>query len=114
MRGSYSRRYFFRPAAGSAALAMSATSYSRVIGANDRISIGIIGCGSRGVGAHMAGVNEHAKSQNIEITAVCDPWRRRQEVASAQAKEWYGRAARMFTSYRDLLALEDVDAVMIA
>jgi len=62
MRGSYSRRDFLRAAAGSAALAMSATSYSRVIGANDRISIGIIGCGSRGVGAHMAGVNEHAKT----------------------------------------------------
>jgi len=115
MEGSYSRRRFLRTAvAGSAALAMSATSYSRVVGANERISIGVIGCGSRGVGAHMAGVNEHAKSQNIEITAVCDPWRVRQEVASAQAKEWYGRAARKFTSYRDLLALEDVDAVMIA
>ena len=115
MEGSYSRRKFLRTAvAGSAALAMSARSYSRVVGANDRISIGVIGCGSRGVGAHMAGVNEHAKSQNIEITAVCDPWRVRQEVASAQAKEWYGRAARKFTSYRDLLALEDVDAVMIA
>ena len=115
MEGSYSRRKFLRTAvAGSAALAMSATSYSRVVGANERISIGVIGCGSRGVGAHMAGVNDHAKSQNIEITAVCDPWRVRQEVASAQAKEWYGRAARKFTSYRDLLALEDVDAVMIA
>jgi len=115
MEGSYSRRRFLRSAAaGGAALAMSATSYSRVVGANDRISIGVIGCGSRGVGAHMAGVNEHAKGQNIEITAVCDPWRVRQEVASAQAKEWYGRAARKFTSYRDLLALEDVDAVMIA
>jgi predicted dehydrogenase len=115
MRGSYSRRDFLQAAAaGSAALAMSATSYSRVIGANDRISIGIIGCGSRGVGAHMAGVNEHAKTQNIEITAVCDPWRVRQEVASATAKEWYGREARKFSSYRDLLALKDVDAVMIA
>ncbi|MBN2270598.1 MAG: Gfo/Idh/MocA family oxidoreductase [Sedimentisphaerales bacterium] len=115
MEGSYSRRKFLRTAAaGSAALAMSATSYSRVVGANDRISIGVIGCGSRGVGAHMAGVNEHAKGQNIEITAVCDPWRVRQEVASEQAKKWYGRAARKFTSHRDLLALEDVDAVMIA
>ena len=115
MQGSYSRRKFLQSAAaGSAALAMSATSYSRVVGANERISIGVIGCGGRGVGAHMAGVNNHAKSQNIEITAVCDPWRVRQEVASGKAKEWYGRAARKFTSYRDLLALEDVDAVMIA
>ena len=115
MQGSYSRRRFLQSAAaGGAALAMSATSYSRVVGANDRISIGVIGCGGRGVGAHMVGVNNHAKAQNIEITAVCDPWRVRQDVASAKAKEWYGRAARKFTSYRDLLSLKDVDAVMIA
>ncbi|MHC4509333.1 MAG: Gfo/Idh/MocA family protein [Planctomycetota bacterium] len=115
MQGSYSRRKFLKTAAaGSAALAMSATSYSRVIGSNDRISIGIIGCGGRGVGAHMPGVHAHDKSQNIEITAVADPWRLRQEAASAQAKEWYGRNARKFSSYRDLLALKDVDAVMIA
>ena len=99
---------------GSAALAFSAAGYARIPGANDRISIGIIGCGSRGIGAHMAGVNKHAKEQNIEITAVCDPWRLRREAASAKANEWYGRPARQFVTYRDLLALDDVDAVMIA
>ncbi len=115
MQGSISRRNFLKTAAaGSAALAMSATSYSRVIGSNDRISIGIIGCGGRGIGAHMPGIYKHNDSQNFEITAVCDPWRVRQEAASAQVKEWYGREARKFSSYRDLLALNDVDAVMIA
>jgi len=99
---------------GSAALAFSAASYGRIAGANDRISIGIIGCGGRGIGAHMAGVNNHAKQQNIEITAVCDPWRLRREEAAAKANEWYGRPARPFVSYRHLLALDDVDAVMIA
>jgi predicted dehydrogenase len=127
MQTSYSRRKFLRTAAtGSAALALSprlwagaprplgGANNARVLGANDRISIGIIGCGGRGLGAHMPGVHEHAKSQNIEITAVCDPWRLRQEEASAKAKEWYGREARKFSSYRDLLALKDIDAVMIA
>jgi len=115
MQTSYSRRKLLKTAAaGSAALALSAASYSRVLGANDRISIGIIGCGGRGLGAHMPGVHEHAKSQNIEITAVCDPWRLRQEEAATKAKEWYGREARKFSSYRDLIALKDVDAVMIA
>jgi len=115
MKRSLSRRGLLKAGVGgSAVLAFSAASYSRILGANDRISIGVIGCGNRGVNAHMAGVNQHAQSQNIEITAVCDPWRLRREVASAKAKEWYGRAARPFVSYRDLLALEDVDAVMIA
>jgi len=115
MQRSYSRRRFLRnAAAGGAALAVSAASYSRVRGANERISIGIIGCGGRGVGAHMAGVHKHAQTQNVEITAVCDPWKVRQDVASAKVKEWYGRQARKFSGYRDLLALEDIDAVMIA
>jgi predicted dehydrogenase len=115
MEESFSRRKFLKSAAASgAAFTLSAASYSRVLGANDRISIGIIGCGGRGVDAHMAGVNQHAESQNIEITAVCDPWRIRQEVASSKAKEWYGREARKFSCYKDLLALKDVDAVMIA
>jgi len=115
MQGLFSRRNFLKTAtAGSAALALSAASYSRVLGANDRISIGQIGCGGRGIGAHMAGVHEHQATQNFEITAVCDPWRLRQEAAAAKTKEWYGREARMFSSYRDLVALKDVDAVMIA
>ena len=115
MSNSYSRRKFLKAGAvGSAAFALSAMSYSRVLGANDRISIGIIGCGSRGVGAHMAGVHKHSESQNIKITAVCDPWRVRREEAAAKVKEWYGLEARKFVSYHDLLALKDIDAVMIA
>jgi predicted dehydrogenase len=115
MQDSYSRRRFLRAAAaGSATLALSASSYSRVIGANDRISIGQIGCGGRGIGAHMAGVRARQNTHNCEITAVCDPWRLRQEEAAAKTKEWYGREARKFSSYRDVLALKDVDAVMIA
>ncbi len=115
MEGFYSRRKFLKTAtAGGAALALSAASYSRVLGANDRISIGQIGCGSRGIDAHMAGIHAHQDTQNFEITAVCDPWRLRQEEAAAKTKEWYGREARKFSSYRDLVALKDVDAVMIA
>ncbi len=114
MSDTTSRRQFMKTAAVGAAVSLTASSRARAAGANDRISIGIIGCGDRGIGAHMAGVNAFAKEQNIEITAVCDPWRVRREMAAAKAKEWYGREARQFVSYRDLLALDDVDAVMIA
>jgi predicted dehydrogenase len=100
--------------AGAAALTLRAASTGQALGANDRIAIGVIGCGQRGFKAHMTGVNKHAKAQNVEITAVADPWRPHRERAAAKAKGWYGRAARPFTSYRHVLALEDVDAVMIA
>ena len=111
-----SRRTFLRQtaSAGAAALAMTAASYARVPGANDRLSIGIIGCGGRGLNAHMPGVHKHAKEENLEITAVADPWRVRREMAAAKCKAWYGREARTFSSYRDLLAAKDVHAVTIA
>ncbi|MBN1421054.1 MAG: Gfo/Idh/MocA family oxidoreductase, partial [Planctomycetes bacterium] len=110
-----SRREFLRTAsAGAAAFTLAASSRARVLGANDRISIGIIGCGDRGRQAHMRGVQKHAKTQNIEITAVCDPWTVAREKAAAMAEEWYGRRARTFGTYRDVVALRDIDAVMIA
>ena len=40
------RREFLRSAGGAAAL--TAVSYQRVVGANDRLRVGLIGCGGRG------------------------------------------------------------------
>lgn len=108
------RRQFLATASAGAALAFTATSYARIVGANERISIGLIGCGGRGYAAHMPGVHPHDKAQNVEFTAVSDPWRIRRERAAARCQEWYGRPARQFSSYREILALDDVDAVMIA
>src|SRR5512146_1726779 len=116
MKRSLSRRTFLKAGVGtSAAWAFSAASYAKVKGANDRIAIAQIGCGDRGTNAHMIqGIGPFAKEQNIEVTAVCDPWRVRQEMASAAAQEKFGRPARKFSSYRDVMALKDIDAVMIA
>jgi len=115
MPGPCSRRQFLKTAsAGAAAIALSAASYSRVMGANDRISIGLIGCGSRGYDTHMPSVHKFAREENVAFTAVCDPWRQRRERAAARVKEWYNLDARQCVSYKDLLALKDVDAVMIA
>jgi predicted dehydrogenase len=108
------RRQFLATVSAGTALSFTATSYGRVVGSNERISIGLIGCGGRGFAAHMPGVHAHDKAQNVEFTAVSDPWRIRRERAAARCQEWYGRPARQFVSYRDILALDDVDAVMIA
>jgi predicted dehydrogenase len=104
-------------AAGTALAAprfLTAAERTRSIGANDRIRIAQIGCGSRGIGAHMEGIHKHVASTNFEIVALADPWRQQREKANAKVKEWFGREAKAFVSYRDLLALKDVDAVMIA
>ena len=110
-----SRRTFLMTAsAGAAALSMTASNRARAAGANDRIRIGIVGCGQRGRGAHMTGVHAHDEKENIEIVAVCDPWRVQREEAAALVKDWYGIKAQQFVSYRDLIEKADVDAVMIA
>jgi predicted dehydrogenase len=101
-------------AAAASALSMTAASYARVAGANDRISIGMIGCGERGTGAHLPGIGKHIASQNFIVTAVADPWRVSREHAAELIKEQYGEAPRKFASYREVLALADVDAFMIA
>lgn len=58
-------------AAGSAALSSTAVSYSRIAGANDRISLGHIGIGNRGGGlGEIVGLLKDSK--NVQVTAVCD------------------------------------------
>jgi predicted dehydrogenase len=107
------RRFITRSAAGAAGVVLAARSASaRVAGANDRLSLGIIGCGGRGTG-HMGEVHQFDKELNAEITAVCDVWKPGLEAAAARVKGWYGKEPRKFTDYRELLALDDVDAVTI-
>lgn len=109
-----SRRQLLQSAAGASALSLSAAAYARVIGANDRINIGLIGCGDRGIHAHLPGIGKHVQSQNFIVTAIADPWKWSRERANDAIKEPYGQSPRPFTSYRELLALPDIDAVMIA
>ncbi|MBT6381157.1 MAG: Gfo/Idh/MocA family oxidoreductase, partial [Opitutales bacterium] len=116
---SISRRTFIGQAATASALGVipltsSAFSYTGSIGANDRIRIGQIGCGSRGLGTHQRYVKQHAQAENLEVVAVCDPYRPAQVKAAAHVKEWSGKTPKQFTSYRDMLEMKDLDAVMIA
>ena len=116
MNTVYNRRDFIKTTAavGVTATAMTARSYARIMGANERIRLGQIGCGGRGRMAHMVGVHKHDKAENVEYVAVSDPWRVAREQAAAMCKEWYGTDAKQFVSYRDVLACKDVDAVLIA
>ncbi|MEA2063713.1 MAG: Gfo/Idh/MocA family oxidoreductase, partial [Gemmatimonadota bacterium] len=109
------RRDFFTVAAGSlagAALTVPASSMARVPGANSRIRIGIIGCGNRADSflEPMAGFKDE---ENFEIVALCDVWKVNLARMTGRVKDLYGRAPRTFSRYQDLLALQEVDAVII-
>ena len=78
MNANLSRRGFLQATAiGATAMSMSARSYGRIINANERIRLAQIGCGGRGLHAHMMGVHKHDAAQNVEYVAVADPWRSR-------------------------------------
>lgn len=93
---------------------LSAAERTRSVGANDRIRIALIGCGNRGRTAHMPGIYKHLAATNFEIVGLADPWKVARAEANARVKEWFGREAKEFSSYRDLLAMDGIDAVMIA
>ena len=110
------RRTFLNTAAGvvaGSAFASSALSYGRIIGANDRIALGHIGIGNRGSGLHLMASRLKGK-HNVETVAVCDLWKNNRERAVASTERYYGRAPRAFQYLEELLALKDVDAVLIA
>ncbi len=110
------RRTFLNTAAGvvaGSAIASSALSYDRIIGANDRIALGHIGVGNRGSGLHMM-TSRLKDKYKVETVAVCDLWKGNRERAVANSERYYGRAPRAFQYLEDLLALKDVDAVLIA
>jgi predicted dehydrogenase len=99
--------------AGASILGASAFSYGRILGSNDRISLGHIGIGNRGR-EHDAMVARLKDKFNLEMTAVCDLWKVNRERAAGHAEKVYGRAPRSFQYMEDLLNLKDVDAVLIA
>jgi len=111
-----SRRWFLNKSAsivGAATVAGTALSYRRILGANERISLGHIGIGNRG--RQLAWMVAKLKDKhNVEMTAVCDLWKVNREKAGAANEQYYGRAPRAFQHLEDLLALKDVDAVLIA
>jgi len=99
--------------AGGAALGATALSYSRILGANDRLSLGHIGVGNRG--RELVQIAGRLKDRhNVEMTAVCDLWTGNRERARSANAEIYGRAPRAFPHLEDLLELRDVDAVLIS
>lgn len=113
MSGSLTRRDFIKGSAAAVGLSMigtgSAMAAPRVIGANDRIMIGFIGCGNRSV-SHMRALAEKAKDPQgkIGLVAVSDIYEPRKN----RARDMTG--GEIYHDYRKLLERNDIDAVVIA
>ncbi len=91
--------------AGQAAIAWSALSYSRILGANDKINMGLIGAGERGRGV----MSNFLKTGDTNLVAACDVYAEMIDRAQKMAP-----GAKGFKDHRQLLEEKGIDAVLIA
>src|SRR5512133_513206 len=108
------RREFVQKAAlGVAGIAMSAKSYSRIQGSNDRVRVGIVGYSDRFRGALSPAFLSLAKKHNFEFVAVSDIWNMRRDNAVAFYKE-KGITIKPYRNNEELYDAKDTDAVIIS
>lgn len=108
------RRTFVKQATvASVAAGMSARSYGRILGSNDRLRIGHLGCGSRSEG-HVNMVQLASQQTPVESVAVCDIWSLARERRAEQVKKYFNLEAQTYKYSEDMLARKDIDGVMIA
>src|ERR1700704_1235929 len=113
------RREFIKKTAGLAAVAATgslfktpvygqnqAPSTGRVIGANDRISVAVVGVGF-GIGKnHLQGIHEKASENNVVVAGACDVFNKRRAWAGNEAKL---KDSDLYSDHRKLLERKDID-----
>jgi predicted dehydrogenase len=109
-----SRREFLKATTiGAASLAVPTLIPRTCLGANDRLRVGVIGCGGRG--NYLMETALRFKQQfNVEIGAVCDVWKLNVNKVLANLSQKQNGQPNTYSRHADLLALEDIDAVIIA
>jgi predicted dehydrogenase len=85
----------------------TAVSASRVLGANDRVLVGLVGCGGRGRQV-MRGMLE---APNTELAATCDVYDTNAERASRDLSQ---SRAKTIKDFRRLLEIKEVDAILVS
>jgi predicted dehydrogenase len=108
------RREFLEAAVATAAAArirpLFAADGRAIQGANDRIRIGIIGCGNRGNQV----ATDWMKHKDSVFVAACDVAKDRLDATAAKIGQTQGNTVETFEDYRKILERKDVDAVLIA
>jgi predicted dehydrogenase len=108
------RREFVQKAAlGTAGLTLGAKSYSRILGANDRVRVGIVGYSDRFRGSLLPSFTALSKEMNFEFTALSDIWSIRREDADKYFKG-RGITLRLARNNDELYSGKDTDAVIIS
>lgn len=115
-----SRRKFIKQASIAAGgllvskTAWSAKSYKRIIGANERVRIGVVGYSDRHRSSHIPCFMNHYKELNFEVVAVSDIWNKRREQGAATWKERMQNDVKAYRNNEEMYASKTVDAVFIS
>ena len=112
------RREFLKDAAagvaGIAVTSLPAASYARILGANDRVRVGIVGFSDRFRQALLPAFGKVAKEFDFEIVAVSDIWGRRRDEGVAEIEKVTGARPRAFRNNEEMYEARVSDAVMIS
>ena len=115
-----SRRSFLHKSAVSTAalymgsLGFSPVSYRRIIGANERVQVGIVGYSDRFRNSLLPSFLTHNKSTNFDIVAISDIWRLRREQAVKDLQQATGHGVMAYPNNDALYDSKSVDAVIIS
>jgi len=89
---------------------------------SNRITVGLVGCGGRGVGV----MNSFLREPNAQVIATCDPYEThyrgqgkgralgRKPAAEMVGKKYGSKPCDTYANYRDLCARDDIDVVIVA
>lgn len=95
-------------------MAFSAKSYGRILGANDRIRVGVVGFSNHFQNALLPSFTEWSRKMNFEIVAVSDPCEGHREAGRAFLKNKNCNEVSVFAHHEALYAAGMVDAVLIS
>ncbi|WP_420154587.1 Gfo/Idh/MocA family oxidoreductase [Siphonobacter sp.] len=112
-----SRRSFLKKTALTTAgltlggVGMSAKSYAKIIGSNERLQVAIAGLGRR-LGAYFEPIGK--KDSNVELVYLCDVMQKQRESALKQFAKYIDYQPKLENDIRKVIADKDVDVLINA
>jgi predicted dehydrogenase len=96
------------------AMGLSSASYARIVGANDRVRVGVVGYSDRFKSSLLPAFIGFHKKLNFDMVAVSDIWKLKREAGVADVKAMMGHDVKACRNNDELYGSKDIDAVIIS
>jgi predicted dehydrogenase len=107
---SITRRRFLQGSAAAAAIGIPKLAAASVLGANETIRVGVVGCGVRG--SHH--IDRFASQPGVRVAAICDPDRQRLAASATKIEEKYQAGPATYVDVREMIDKAELDVVAVA